>query len=185
MKKTPDKEKMKTSAQKTISKRQASGSKHQFYIAADHAGYILKERIKQYLTKKKILYEDLSPQLIEGDDYPDRALAVAKKVASNSKARGILICGTGFGMAIVANKVPKIRAVSPYSVHAAKMSRLHNDANILALGGRDGPSEKENLAMLDAWITTSFDNEVRHKRRNKKIRAFEQAVTRTSSGDVV
>lgn len=152
-----------------------SKAKQIYYLAADHAGFTLKERIKNHLDKKKIPYIDCAPTYKAGDDYTDYAGIVAQNVAANPlKKRGILVCGTGFGMAIVANKVPGIRAVTPYNVRAARLSKLHNDANILALGGRDGPSDNDNIKILDAWLQNSFDKEKRHIRRNRKIKALEK-----------
>jgi ribose 5-phosphate isomerase B len=118
-------------------------------IASDHAGLRLKERVKRYLKRKKIEYEDLGTDSFTSVDYPDYALKVAEKVVKNKNTRGILVCGTGTGMTIAANKVKGIRAVAAYDAYSAKMSRIDNDTNILGLRGRFFPlktqkANKEN-----------------------------------------
>jgi len=138
-------------------------------IAADHAGYAIKEKIKKYLEKKKIAYEDAGAKKHdEKDDYPDFAEKVAKKVARSKDAKGMLVCGTGVGICIAANKVKGIRAVAAYDTYTAKMSRLHNDANILCLRGRKFPFWKMKM-ILNIWLETGFSGEERHKRRISKI----------------
>jgi len=141
------------------------------YIGADHAGFVVKEIIRKILLEHKIDYIDLSPEKIEGDDYPDVAFRVAEKVAKED-ARGILACGTGEGMVIAANKVKGIRAVEVSDVATAKLTREHNDANILALGV---PQMKSHLIrpIVITWISTKFTKEKRHKRRLKKIARYE------------
>lgn len=111
-------------------------------LASDHAGLRLKEKVKKYLARKKIEYEDLGTKSFKSVDYPDYALKVAEKVAKNKNTRGILICGTGTGMTIAANKVKGIRAVAAYDAYSAKMSRIDNDTNVLGLRGRFFPFEK-------------------------------------------
>ena len=96
------------------------------FISSDHAGYKLKEEIKLYLSKKGISYEDMGPYNIDRVDYPDYAHKVAKKVKTNKNNVGILVCGSGMGMSMAANKHKKIRAAVCYSVKNAKLSRLHN-----------------------------------------------------------
>jgi len=103
------------------------------YLGADHAGFELKEKIKKFLNKKKINYEDLTPKFKEGDDYPEIAFKIGEKV-SRDRGNGILFCGSGNGMAIAANKVKGIRAVEAYDRISAKLSREDNDSNILVLG---------------------------------------------------
>ncbi len=145
------------------------------YVGSDHAGFALKEKIKKYLHSKNIDFEDVGPERYEKkDDYPDFAFKVAEKVISNRKkdAKGVLICGTGSGMTIAANKVPGIRAVAPYDSYSAKMSRLHNDANILGLRGREFSFNKiKNI--INIWLKTEFSSEERHKRRLMKIDKYE------------
>jgi len=142
-------------------------------IGSDHAGFKLKEKIKKYLKMKKIEYIDLGTDSLESVDYPDYALEVAKQVARSKDRRGILVCGTGTGMTIAANKVKRIRAVAAYDVYSAKMSRVDNDANVLGLRGRFFPYEKVKK-ILNVWLTTPFSDRPRHKRRIKKISDYER-----------
>jgi len=141
-------------------------------IASDHAGLRLKEKVKKYLKRKKIEYEDLGTESFTSVDYPDYALKVAEKVAKNKNTRGILVCGTGTGMTIAANKVKGIRAVAAYDAYSAKMSRIDNDTNVLGLRGRFFPLEKMKK-IITVWLDTPFSGEKRHKRRIKKIRDYE------------
>jgi ribose 5-phosphate isomerase B len=141
-------------------------------LASDHTGFRLKEKIKAYLRRKKIEFEDLGTNSPESVDYPDFAIKAAKKVAKNKGYRGILICGTGTGMVIAANKVRGIRAVAAYDAYSAKMSRVDNDANVLGLRGRFFPFEKIEK-IISIWLKTPFSNEPRHKKRLKKIAQYE------------
>ena len=133
------------------------------FIASDHAGYRLKNSIISNL--KKII--DLGPKSSESVDYPDFAKKLSKKVASNKGSFGILICGSGMGMAMSANKHKKIRAALCYSVKNAKLSRLHNDANIITLGSRL-TSKNKAFNCLNAFLNTKFEGG-RHKKRVKNI----------------
>jgi ribose 5-phosphate isomerase B len=142
-------------------------------LASDHAGLRLKEKVKKYLARKKIEYEDLGTNSFKSVDYPDYALKVAEKVAKNKNTRGILVCGTGTGMTIAANKVKGIRAVAAYDAYSAKMSRIDNDTNVLGLRGRFFPLEKIKK-IITVWLDTPFSGEKRHKRRIKKIRDYER-----------
>jgi ribose 5-phosphate isomerase B len=142
-------------------------------LASDHAGLRLKEKVKKYLEKKKIEYEDLGTKSFKSVDYPDYALKVAEKVAKNKNTRGILVCGTGTGMTIAANKVKGIRAVAAYDAYSAKMSRIDNDTNVLGLRGRFFPFEKIKK-IITVWLDTPFSGEKRHKRRIKKIGDYER-----------
>lgn len=142
-------------------------------LGSDHAGFILKEKIKKYLQKKKVIYEDLGTFSKGRVDYPDYAFRVARKVAKQRNYRGILLCDTGTGMAIAANKVRGIRAVLAYDNYSAKMSRLHNDANVLCLRARFF-SYKKNERIVDVWLKTPFSKEARHKRRINKILKYEK-----------
>ena len=101
------------------------------FISSDHAGFRLKESIKDYLSNKKIKFEDLGPMTDSSVDYPDYAHKVARKVKLNKKNIGILVCGSGTGMNIVANKHKNIRAAQCFNLKSTKLSRLHNDANII------------------------------------------------------
>ncbi len=142
-------------------------------LASDHAGLRLKEKVKKYLARKKIEYEDLGTKSFKSVDYPDYALKVAEKVAKNKNTRGILVCGTGTGMTIAANKVKGIRAVAAYDAYSAKMSRIDNDTNVLGLRGQFFPLEKIKK-IITVWLDTPFSGERRHKRRIKKIGDYER-----------
>ncbi len=142
-------------------------------LASDHAGLRLKEKVKKYLARKKIEYEDLGTNSFKSVDYPDYALKVAEKVSKNKNTRGILVCGTGTGMTIAANKVKGIRAVAAYDAYSAKMSRIDNDTNVLGLRGRFFPFEKMKK-IITVWLDTPFSGEKRHKRRIKKIGDYER-----------
>ena len=137
------------------------------FISSDHAGYKLKELIKLYLNKKKIIYKDLGPENDQKVDYPDYAHKVAKKVKINKKHIGILICGSGTGMNIVANKHKNVRAAQCFNLKSTKLSRLHNDANIITLGSRL-LKKKNALDCIRVFINTKFEGG-RHKKRIKKI----------------
>jgi ribose 5-phosphate isomerase B len=137
-------------------------------IGSDHAGFKLKEEIKTFLKRKKIAVRDFGTTSEESCDYPDFAYPAAKAVAAGKFDRGILICGSGVGMTIVANKVKGIRAVNAYDIEIAKQSRLHGDCNILCLAGRKTKKEKA-LKIVDVWLKTPFSNEERHLRRLRKI----------------
>lgn len=139
------------------------------YLGADHAGFNLKEEIKKYLTELGYEYEDLGNQILEPiDDYPDFVLPVAKKVVETD-GRGILICATGIGMSIAANKIKGIRAALCWNDFTAKESREHNDSNILCLGGRllDLETAKK---IVKIWLETEFTGDERHVRRLEKIK---------------
>ncbi|MBS7610256.1 ribose 5-phosphate isomerase B [Candidatus Bathyarchaeota archaeon] len=141
-------------------------------IASDHAGYLLKEKIKEYiLSLGGYEIEDFGTMSQEPVDYPDYALKVAEAVARGESHRGILICGTGIGMCITANKVPGIRCALCHDVRMARYSREHNDANILALGARLIEAE-EAKEIVRVWLTTDFQGG-RHERRLKKIAEIE------------
>lgn len=142
------------------------------YIGSDHAGYDLKEEIKKFLEERKINYEDLSKEYDGRDDYPDHAFRVAEQVVRDKDSRGILICGTGTGMTIAANKVKGIRAVAAYDAYSARMSREHNDTNVLGLRGWDF-SLKKIKEIVDIWLKTEFSEEERHDRRIRKIHLYE------------
>lgn len=136
-------------------------------IGSDHAGYKLKKAIKSYLEEQGIQIKDMGTDSEESVDYPYFGRAVAKAVASGEFKRGILVCGTGIGMSIVANRLPGIRAVLCTDSYLAKASRMHNDANILVLGERDIGSGRA-LEIIKAWLDTPFSGG-RHKRRVDQI----------------
>ncbi|HYX29813.1 MAG TPA: ribose 5-phosphate isomerase B [Pyrinomonadaceae bacterium] len=141
-------------------------------IAADHAGYEEKERLKPLLRELGIEFEDLGTQSEESVDYPDYARKVGDEVASGHVEEGLLLCGSGTGMAIAANKVPGVRAAVAWNEEIARLAREHNDANILSLAARFTPfDELENI--VRAWFAAKFDGG-RHARRVNKIREIEQ-----------
>jgi len=134
------------------------------FIGADHAGFNMKEKIKQFLLKHGYKVEDLSPEMVNGDDYPKHAFRVARAVRQNTNSRGILVCGSGVGMSMAANRIKGIRAVEAYDLYTAKMSRIDEDSNVISLRSRKF-SESENTKILKAWLSTNFSNKKRHKRR--------------------
>lgn len=137
-------------------------------LGSDHAGYKTKELVKKYLIRKKIEFNDFGTLSEESCDYPDFGYLVAEAVARGDFDRGILVCGTGVGMAVVANKVKGIRAVNAYDTHSAKQSRQHGDANILALGGKRLTKAKA-MKIVDTWLKADFSGEERHLRRLRKV----------------
>jgi len=141
-------------------------------LGADHAGYALKEAIKVHLQQyAEITYEDVGTFDETSVDYPDIAIPLAQKVATGTYQRGIIVCGTGIGVAIAANKVSGIRAAPCRESFTAKMSRLHNNINILTLGAR---ATGEGLAMdiVTTFLFTEYEGE-RHQRRLDKIENIE------------
>ena len=140
-------------------------------IGSDHAGFALKEHIKHFLNNTYSEVIDIGTGSDESVDYPDFAVQVAEKVASGKFERGILVCGSGVGMAIVANKVPGVRAVLCLDTDTAKMSRMHNNTNVLALAGRRTDVETAQM-IVTTWLETEFDGG-RHKRRLDKIKNIE------------
>ena len=137
------------------------------FISSDHAGFKLKETIKNYLTNKKIKFTDLGPMNNSKVDYPDYAHKVARKVKVNKSNVGILVCGSGTGMNIVANKHKNVRAAQCFNLKSTKLSRLHNDANIITLGSRL-ITKKNALKIVSVFLNTKFDGG-RHLKRIKKI----------------
>jgi ribose 5-phosphate isomerase B len=136
-------------------------------IGSDHGGFKLKEEVKKHLRKRSILFKDLGTFSEESVDYPDIAKKVAKAVASKKYRFGILVCGTGLGMAMAANRAAGIRAAVCHNVYTAKMSRAHNDANILSLGGRV-LKRAMAIKIVDVFLKTPFEGG-RHLRRVRKI----------------
>lgn len=141
-------------------------------LAADHAGVTLKELVKPVLDELGVTYEDFGTHSTDAVDYPDFAARVAHGVASGRFDRGILVCGTAIGMALAANKVRGIRAAPVGDLTTARLSRSHNDANILALGARVTPRDLA-LAIVRAFLTTAFEGG-HHERRLRKVAALEQ-----------
>lgn len=141
------------------------------YIACDHGGLNLKQKIIECLKTQGIEFTDFGVSSTDSVDYPDYAVKVTDKVAQDSDAQGILICGTGIGMSISANKIPGIRAALVHDEFTARMSREHNDANILVLGGRVLEPELA-CKMVQIWLTSTYEGG-RHQNRLDKIRALE------------
>jgi len=136
-------------------------------IASDHAGYELKEQIERILRDRGFEVEDLGTTNAESTDYADYAHPLAKRVASGEVNQGVLICGTGLGMAYVANRYPHVRAAVAWAPEIAALARSHNDANVLVLPARFvSPEDAEKI--VDNWLTTKFEGG-RHARRVEKI----------------
>lgn len=143
-------------------------------IGSDHGGYELKEFIKQELTRRGIEVEDLGAHAVEPeDDYPDLVGAVAREVDKGTYRRAIGICGAGIGASIAANRFPHVRAALCTSPDMARLSRQHNNANMLILGGRI-TSRDSALAILEAWLTADFEGG-RHARRVEKLERLRDA----------
>ncbi|HYX52611.1 MAG TPA: ribose 5-phosphate isomerase B [Candidatus Limnocylindrales bacterium] len=140
-------------------------------LGADHAGFELKNQIKTHLAEKGIETADLGTNSGESVDYPDYAAAVAEEVSKGQSDLGILVCGSGIGMAISANKIHGIRAANACSEYEAQMCREHNNANVLALGARI-LSANQAVKIVDKWLATTFAGG-RHERRVEKITALE------------
>ena len=136
------------------------------FIASDHAGYRLKEYVISKFSKK-IKLIDLGPKTDDSVDYPDFAKKLSKKIASKKGSFGILVCGSGTGMAIAANKTKNVRAALCYSIKNTKLSRLHNNANIITLGQRL-ISKKKAFSLIKIFLSTKFEGG-RHLRRVKKM----------------
>jgi len=142
-------------------------------IASDHAGFEEKERLKPLLSELGIQYEDLGTVSTQSVDYPDYARKVGEEVAAGKVEQGLLVCGSGTGMAIAANKVPGVRAAVAWNEEVARLAREHNNANVLALGARTTAPE-EFPKIVRAWFAAEFD-QGRHARRVNKISEIEQA----------
>ena len=142
-----------------------------FTIASDHGGLGLKEAVKKFLQDLGIECRDYGTFNNDSVDYPDFGEKVAREVSEGAVEKGILICGTGIGMSIVANKFPGVRAALINDEFTARMSKEHNDANIIVLGGRVLTPEKA-CRMVDIWLTTGFEGG-RHQKRLDKIKQIE------------
>lgn len=137
-------------------------------IGSDHGGYALKQEVIKYLESKGLPYKDYGCYDTSSCDYPDYAKAVCEAVVNETCEKGILICGTGIGISMAANKVQGIRCALCHDCFSAKATREHNDANVLALGGRIVGGELA-LMIVDLFFHTPFSDEDRHKRRIEKI----------------
>ena len=141
------------------------------FIGSDHAGFELKEVIKQHLEKNNIDFTDVGCYNIQSVDYPDIAQTVCQAIIDRKCEKGILICGTGIGISIAANKFNGIRAALCCDTYSAKLTRLHNDANVLCMGGRViGPGLAQDIT--DVFLNTGFEGG-RHKNRIEKISKIE------------
>ncbi len=136
-------------------------------ISSDHAGYKLKEQIKNFLIRQNIFIIDLGPFELKSVDYPDYAKKLARRISSKKSDIGVLVCGSGTGMAISANKIKGIRAAVCYNAKSTRLSREHNNANIIALGSRLIKKD-EAMKLIKVFLKTKFEGG-RHLRRVKKI----------------
>ena len=134
-------------------------------IAADHAGYLLKESIKKFLNNKKLQFTDFGTFKEESVNYPEYAYKVGNSILTNETDMGILICGTGIGMSISANKIKGIRAALVHNKETAELSRLHNNANVLCMGARI-VTDKIAIECVEIWLNTSFEGGRHQKRLN-------------------
>ncbi|HMD86136.1 MAG TPA: ribose 5-phosphate isomerase B [Terriglobia bacterium] len=148
-------------------------------LASDHAGFPLKEKVREYLIRKGLEVQDLGTHSLDRVDYPDYAEKVAGQVAGGHADCGILVCGTGLGMALAANKVPGIRALPCNDTISAHFARAHNNGNILTLGGRL-LDEATMQKIIDTWLATPFEGG-RHEVRVEKIEAIDARFHRGKS----
>ena len=142
-------------------------------LASDHAGYKEKEKLKPILKDLGVEFDDLGTVSEDSVDYPDYARKVAERVAKGEAEQGLLVCGSGTGMAIAANKVPGVRAAVAWNEESARLARQHNDANVLSIGARMMP-EQEIPKILKAWFDAKFEGG-RHAGRVEKIKALEKS----------
>ena len=148
-------------------------------LGSDHAGYALKERVKAELLKLGHDVDDVGTDSAERSvDYPDLSIAVGEKVSAGAAERGVVVCATGIGASIAANKVEGVRASVVTSDETARLTRADNDSNVLALGGKTAPSVEDALRWLRVWLETPFAGG-RHERRVNKIREYEARSSRT------
>ncbi len=145
-------------------------------LGSDHGGFELKEAVKALLIERSITVEDLGTDNGNSVDYPDFGERVARKVSRGEAEKGVLVCGTGIGMSIVANKFPGVRAALVADTYTAKMAKQHNNANILVLGGRV-IDENEAREMVETWLDSDFEGG-RHQARLDKITALEKELYR-------
>ena len=132
-------------------------------LGSDHAGFQLKESVKRFLDNNNLSYTDFGTFSMDEEDYPQYAYKACHAIVQDKYDRAILICGTGIGMCMTANKIRGIRAALSYNIEIAQLSRLHNDANVLCLGGRQ-TSESLAIDIVEVWLNTSFEGG-RHQRR--------------------
>ncbi len=142
-------------------------------IASDHGGFSLKSRVLRFLKSRKVDVEDLGSDSSESVDYPDYALKVAERVSKGESDGGVLVCGTGIGMCIAANKFKNVRAAVVSEAYSAKMAKEHNNANVLCVGGRVLEELGKAEEILAAWLDAKYEGG-RHDRRLDKIREIEK-----------
>ena len=140
---------------------------NKIFLSSDHGGFELKEKVKSFLIDNNFEYEDLGCSSLEPVDYPDYAKLLSKKIKDNNNSKGILFCGTGIGISMAANRFPHIRAALCTSIEMASKSRKHNDANVLALGGRI-LEDRLALEIVKEFLYTDFEAG-RHSLRVDKI----------------
>lgn len=145
-------------------------------LASDHAGFFLKEKLKPYLERQGFLVKDLGTYSKERCDYPITAYHLAKLVSQGRYSQGILICKSGIGNSIVANRLPGVRAALCYNARAARLSRAHNDSNVLVLGSAF-VNERSAKKITGVWLNTAFQAG-RHKRRLNQIKKIEKGIKR-------
>lgn len=139
-------------------------------IGSDHAGYALKENIKKHFEQRDVNYTDLGTSSLDSVDYPDYAKKVAKTVADKKADFGIIVCGTGIGVSIAANKVKGIRAALIYNDETAYLAKAHNNANVITMGGRT-TTTLQAIQMIETYMQTTFEE--RHQKRIDKIDQIE------------
>ncbi len=147
-------------------------------IGADHGGFELKEKLVKFLRKKNYKVKDFGTNSLDSCDYPEFGIGVSRGVSSKRFDRGILICKTGVGFSILANKFPGVRAVVAYNVKVAKLSRQHNDTNILIFGSKFVNFDKA-IKILKIWLSTDFEGD-RHSRRLNQIREIEKKLLKST-----
>lgn len=148
-------------------------------IASDHAGFALKEKLKVYLEKKSFKVKDLGTTSRDSCDYPDFSYSLARDISRGRYSRGILICNTGIGHSIVANRLPRVRAALCYNLRAARLSRQHNDSNVLVMGAAF-VNVKLAKRILNVWLSTQFKGG-RHSRRLNIIEEIEKKIRRVAA----
>jgi ribose 5-phosphate isomerase B len=142
------------------------------YLGADHGGFSLKEKIKEWLTEWGVVFKDVGAYQIDpDDDYPAYAVAVSRSVVDDPDGQGILVCRSSGGMIIAANKIRGIRAVAVFDEKSAKHAREHNNANVIGLSG-DWISDDDAKKIVEVFLSTSFSSEIRHHRRVEQIDAI-------------
>ena len=142
-------------------------------LACDHGAYALKEEVKKHLDKKGLAYKDFGTHSLDSCDYPDFAAPAAKAVASGECDKGIVLCTTGIGVSITANKVKGIRCALLSDLMTARLTREHNDTNVMAIGA-GVVGQMLALQIADTWLGTAFSGDARHQRRIDKVMALEK-----------